>query len=230
MYEYIFDAEACWYKKTCDKYKTDECNASCIRYMELHYMMANSGIPKNRQKSEKLIPMKADIEAFEALQEIKLDIRSFVEEGESLYIFSEKFGNGKTSWSIKMLQQYFDDVWAGNGFKKRGLFLHVPTFLAKIKDGISSRDLAFEELRRDLTKVDLVVWDDIGAIKLSDFDHSNLLVYIDQRKLHGLSDIYTGNLGGGALQDALGNRLFSRVWHGSYTVELVGMDMRNSKW
>ena len=41
---------------------------------------------------------------------------------------------------------------------------------------------------------DLVIWDDIAATKLGDFDQANLLTYIDQRKLQGLSKIFTGNL------------------------------------
>jgi DNA replication protein DnaC len=74
--------------------------------------------------------------------------------------------------------------------------------------------------------VDLVIWDDIAATKLGDFDHANLLTYIDQRKLNQLSNIYTGNLPQDQLQDALGNRLSSRVWNDSTVVRFVGVDRR----
>ena len=225
-YEYIFDKNKCWYTSACGKYGSPECNASCIRYMEMDFLMQNSGIPRNKQYSVLLTPSKEDVQAFLTLKEIKDDIIAFVENGESVYIYSDNFGNGKTSWAIKLMQKYFDGVWAGNGFRCRGIFIHVPTFLTKIKEGISRKDEDFETLKSRLMTVDLVIWDDIAATKLGDFDHANLLTYIDQRKLNQLSNIYTGNLDQDELQDALGNRLASRVWNDSTLVKFVGADRR----
>ena len=225
-YEYIFDKSKCWYISACVKYESPECNASCIRYMEMDYLMQNSGIPRNRQYAVLLTPSKRDVQAFVTLKEIKDDILNFVKNGESVYIYSDNFGNGKTTWAIKLMQKYFDDVWAGNGFRCRGIFIHVPTFLTKIKEGISRKDEDFETLKSRLMTVDLVIWDDIAATKLGDFDHANLLTYIDQRKLNQLSNIYTGNLHQNELQDALGNRLSSRVWNDSTPVKFVGADRR----
>lgn len=225
-YEYIFDKNKCWYISACGKYGSPECNASCIRYMEMDYLMQNSGIPRNKQYSVLLTPSKKDVQAFVTLKEIKDDIIAFVENGESVYIYSHNFGNGKTTWAIKLMQKYFDDVWAGNGFRCRGIFIHVPTFLTKIKEGISRKDEDFETLKSRLMTVDLVIWDDIAATKLGDFDHANLLTYIDQRKLNQLSNIYTGNLHQDELQEALGNRLASRVWNDSTPVKFVGADRR----
>jgi len=225
-YKYIFDKNKCWYTSACGKYESPECNASCIRYMEMDFLMQNSGIPRNKQYSVLLTPSKQDVQAFVTLKEIKDDIIAFVENGESVYIYSHNFGNGKTTWAIKLMQKYFDKVWAGNGFRCRGIFIHVPTFLTKIKEGISRKDEDFETLKSRLMTVDLVIWDDIAATKLGDFDHTNLLTYIDQRKLNQLSNIYTGNLDQDELQEALGNRLASRVWNDSIRVKFVGADRR----
>lgn len=225
-YEYIFDKNKCWYTSVCGKYGSPECNAGCIRYMEMDFLMQNSGIPRNKQYSVLLTPSKKDVQAFLTLKEIKDDIIAFVENGESVYIYSHNFGNGKTTWAIKLMQKYFDSVWAGNGFRCRGIFIHVPTFLTKIKEGISRKDEDFETLKSRLMTVDLVIWDDIAATKLGDFDHANLLTYIDQRKLNQLSNIYTGNLDQDELQEALGNRLASRVWNDSTPVKFVGADRR----
>lgn len=225
-YEYQFDRDKCWYASQCDKYGKPGCDAGCIRYMEMHFLMNNSGIPKNRQYGMSLIPNKNDETAFYALRDIKDDIMTFVANGESLYIHSSNFGNGKTSWAIKLLHNYFNQIWAGNGFRCRGIFINVPTFLTKIKEGIRNQDDDFELLKSRLMEVDLVVWDDIASTKLSDFDHTNLLAYIDQRNLSGLANIYTGNLSGSDLRDALGNRLSSRVWNESFKVEFVGSDRR----
>lgn len=72
-----------------------------------------------------------------------------------------------------------------------------------------------------------MIWDDIGANKLSDFDYTQLLSYIDQRKLNFKSNIYTGNLNREQLLDYVGTRLTSRIWNDSIKVELVGIDRRD---
>ena len=229
-YEYEFDREKCWYKNSCPKYKNDEiCHAGCGRFMEMHYLMNNSGIPKNRQYPVTLVATKKDLDAFIRLKAIKDNIVEFVRLGQSLYIYSDNFGNGKTTWAIKLVQQFFDEIWAGNGFRCRAIFIHTPTFLTKIKEGISRKDDDFETLKARLLIVDLVVWDDIAATKLGDFDHANLLTYIDQRKLQGLANIYTGNLGATELPAALGNRLSSRVWNDSEPIYFTGADWRGMR-
>ena len=218
----------CWYEKTC-KNCTNNCTNNCIRYTEMSFLINSAKIPKGNQFNNKLIPAPIDIQNFKFLKEIKEDIINFVKNGENLYIYSSNFGNGKTTWAIKIIQSYFDKIWAGNGFTQRGLFIHVPSFLTKFKEVINKKDEEFEDIKKQLLEVDLVIWDDIAAGKLTDYDHTNLLTYIDQRKLNGKSNIYTGNLNEEELTVAIGNRLKSRVWNDSTVVELRGNDRRESK-
>jgi DNA replication protein DnaC len=84
----------------------------------------------------------------------------------------------------------------------------------------------FKVLKKLIAEVDLVVWDDIGAIKLTDYDHKNLLSFIDQRLLAEKANIYTGNLPYDSLVSALGQRLASRVYNDSSVIELFGQDRR----
>lgn len=226
MYKYEFDKNLCWYKNKCKKANTTKCNSNCIKYMEMDYLIKTSGIPKYAQYRNNLIPTQIDLNSFKFLTEIQQDIVNFVNNGENLYIYSKNFGNGKTTWSIKLMQQYFNNIWAGNGFITRGLFIHVPTFLTKIKETISKSDIEFEELKTLLPNVDLVIWDDIGANKLSEYDYNNLATYIEQRRLNNKSNIFTGNLTENELKIALGNRLTSRIWNGSSLVEFKGHDRR----
>lgn len=219
--------EKCWYAKNCSNYK-ENCQQNCIRYAEMNYLIKQSKIPEGKQFKNKLIPEKEDIENFKFLNTLKNDIINFVEDGENLYIYSKYFGNGKTTWAIKIMQNYFDKIWIGNGFNQRGLFIHVPSFLTKFKEVINKKDEEFENMKKQLLEVDLVIWDDIAAGKLSDYDHTNLLTYIDQRKLNGKSNIYTGNLNEEELIEALGNRLKSRIWNDSTIVCLRGNDRRGT--
>ena len=226
MYEYKFDKESCWYKTNCPKFNTSECNDKCIRYMEMHYLIENSNIPKSSRYKNKLSPSACDLDSFKKLNEIKSNIEDFVDNGENLYIYSKNFGNGKTSWGIKLMLQYFNKVWLCNGFVIRGLFIHTPTFLTMLKNNVGKRNEEFEMLKEQILTVDLVVWDDIASSKLSDFDHTNLLTYIDQRILSGKSNIYTGNLDREQLLQSVGNRLTSRIWNDSTKIEFFGNDRR----
>ena len=79
-----------------------------------------------------------------------------------------------------------------------------------------------------LTDIDLVVWDDIASTDVSAYDYSQLLMYIDNRLLNGLSNIFTGNYADrGRLEKRVGMKLASRIW--SDTTEVIifeGGDMR----
>lgn len=216
----VLRKEDCWYKSVC----TYEPCTNCIRYVEMKYLMEHSGLSKKRQKPIKLNGA-YDQKAFKLLDEIRLDIVNFVESGESLYLYSEHTGNGKTSWSIKLLLRYFDQIWAGNGFRQRGYFISVPAFLNQVKN--FSDEKARQKLIKTLSTVDLVVWDDIASTKLSDYDIQQLLVVVDQRIADGLANIYTGNITSrDKLEIALGDRLASRIWNTSTLVEFKGKDRR----
>lgn len=226
MYEYKFDAERCWYRSQCNKYNTPDCGSSCIRFMEIDYLMYESRIPKNRQIPISLYVDDQDYDAFLRLNEIKNNIVDFVNNGNNLYIYSENFGNGKTSWAIKIMLKFFNEVWAGNGFKVRGIFVHVPTFLTSLKENIKKEKEGFSEFLINIEKADLVIWDDIASTKLSEYDHCNLLTYIDSRLLAVKSNIYTGNFTEDELIMNIGNRLASRVWNNSEAIELISTDKR----
>lgn len=230
-YHYCFDKEKCWYKNVCS-YHTEEdgfndvCNPSCERFMEMDYLTYMSRIPTNKQYPKPLTPEKCDYKSFERLNDIKNDIENFVDDGYNLYLYSERSGNGKTSWAIKLMLSYFDKKWCGNGFTGLGVFVSVPTFLRKVTESVKNYDEEFIELKALLLDIDLVIWDDIGSTKLSDFDHKYLLSFIDDRSLKGLSNIYTGNLSGDRLCGAVGNRLYSRIFNDSVQIELKGQDRR----
>lgn len=192
----------------------------------MYYLLYHSQIPRKQQFPISLVPENKDYDNFVYLADIKDDIVNFVNSWENLYITSKYTGNGKTSWAIKMLLKYFDSVWSGNGFRIRGVFIHVPTFLNKLKSDIKNPDLEFEILVSCLVDVDLVVWDDIASTGLSQYDHSQLLTYIDQRVLSGKSNIFTGNIPDKeSLEKSVGARLTSRILSGE-VVELKGRDRR----
>lgn len=211
----------CWYSKSC-VITDDDCINHCLRYEEMKYLMDNSGIPKARQLPDELVPTcNEDLISFRHLAQIKSNIVELVKAGYNLCIVSNNTGNGKTSWAIKIMLKFFNDVWAGNGFKVRGMFVHVPTLLLQLKD---FNNPLSKEYRDNLMNCDLVIWDDIASNGISNYDYTQLLSYIDQRTLNKKSNIYTSNVADN-IQNILGERLASRI-NASEIIKLYGKDER----
>lgn len=214
--------EDCIYNEICNL----ECNDSCLRYLETKYMLENSNIPRAKWRINTLFPDQCDLEAFEKLAEIRSNIIDFTENGSSLYIYSTNCGNGKTTWAIKLMLQYFHLRWPGNGFTKRGVFVNVPTFLYQCKEQISHPTHEFEQLKKSLEDIDLVIWDEIAGTRLSEYDFNNILVLLNTRELNEKANIFTSNIRPEELEKFVGAKLASRINGNCIRVELKGGDKR----
>ena len=213
--------EDCIYSEVCD----NECKSFCLRYSEMKFMLDTSGIPKSKQKFNRLVPSDCDIQAFMSLAAMQTSIRDFVDNGCNLYLHSDNCGNGKTTWAIKLMLQYFHEIWAGNGFITRGLFINVPSLIMSYKNNISKTNEMLMQTLDSILSVDMVVWDDIAVSQFTDFETNLLLSYIDQRVNNDKCNIFTGNIQPQQLKYKVGERLASRILSG-YIVELKGGDNR----
>lgn len=167
-----------------------------------------------------------DLEQFKQLAAIEQDIVNFVNGGKNLYLHSAIPGNGKSSWSLRLAEAYFNKIWVRTEVKCRVLFISVPRFLLAIKDNISVKSSYVEYIKENVFEADLVIWDDIATKASSEFEASHLLSIIDNRLTLGKSNIYTSNLNRQQLYAALGERLASRVANMSIDIELFGSDKR----
>jgi len=212
----------CWYDEVCNN-KKPECNKTCIRYDEMMFLVKNSGIP-NSKWFPGLLDAGDDYNEFVRLAGIKKDIVKFVNEGNNLYITSDKTGNGKTTWSIKLLLKYFNEVWAGNGFRIRGMFIHIPTLLLQLKN---FNNPLSEEYKKNILECDVVIWDEIGYSNISNYDYSNLLMFLESRILSDKTNIFTSNCNTKEkLEEVVGSKLASRIWETSQIIEFKGKDRR----
>ena len=167
-----------------------------------------------------------DLEQFKQLAAIEQDIVNFINEGKNLYLHSAIPGNGKSSWSLRLAEAYFNKIWARTSGKCRVLFISVPRFLLAIKDNISAKSSYVEYIKENVLEADLVIWDDLASKVGSEFELSHLLSLIDNRLVLGKSNIYTSNLNKQQLYTAIGERLASRVANMSIDIELFGSDKR----
>lgn len=219
----------CWFKDNC-KHKYIDCQRACIKYHEVLSLFEQSNIPQGKW-AKQVLSTSVDSQAFRRLAEIKKNIVDNVNIGMQLYICSPICGNGKTSWAIKLAQSYISKIWAGNRFRRRVVFFSVPEFIDRehLRMNTANDDTEeFSSLREAITECDLIIWDDIGSIKTTDYTHLVLLNFISHRQVHNKANIFTGNLSGEMLDKSLGSRLASRIWNGSEIIKFNGEDRRKS--
>ena len=215
----------CWYEAGCNL-KTEFCEKTCHRYLQMNYLINNCGMKNADRFLKPISPAKIDVDAYLQLQEIKDNIVQFVEESRNLYIISHNLQTGKTTWSLKIMYKFFDEIWAGNGFVQRGYFIHVPEFVNKTKSFQYKDSDEFKKLDKAIKEVDLVVWDDISSLELNSNEQSFINMYIDKRMLEGKSNIFNGMyLDKEMGPKCLGMKLYSRL-NNCEMVSLMGTSYR----
>lgn len=229
----IFSNE-CYLSERCKKYKSEKCSMNgdfCIKLFKLNYLYDESLLSTSQRK---FTPLRIDADgtdkdAFIKLKWIEDNIEKFVSGGENLYLHSHICGNGKTEWSVRMIQSYFNSVWYKCELGCKALFINVPRFLLALKDNISSKNSYVEHIKENILNADIVVWDEVGIKDVTTFEHENLLNMINTRIDYGKSNVYTSNLSPDELRNCLGERLYSRIVNLSTDIELFGSDKRGVK-
>ncbi len=217
----------CWYENVC-KVKCHNCEENCIRYNNMKILVDNSGLPYDLQFPQILEPERIDEKAFGVLNKIKSNIDLFVRDGGLLYLWGKNCGNGKTTWSSKLLMTYFNKIWAYSQLKCRGVYLYVPTFLNALKTQFLNNTSLLDYIN-NIKNADLVIFDDLGIGQLTSSDKNNLLDVIDFRLNSHKSTVFTSNLSYDQLIELFGDRLASRIYHSSTIIELRGSDRRGVK-
>lgn len=223
----IEENKDCWLVNSCNHI---DCDKFCVRRFKLNYLY-DQALLSSFQRTHMELRLDedetiSDLEAFQFLKEVENEIERFINEGHNIYLHSQIAGNGKTSWSLRLLQAYFDKIWFKSDLECRALFINVPRFLLALKDNISDKSDYIQHIKDNILSADLVIWDDIGTKSTTSFESEHLLSMIDSRQGLGKSNIFTSNLSDDEMHQALGDRLSSRICNMSYDIELKGADKR----
>lgn len=134
-------------------------------------------------------------------------------------LFHGSFGLGKSH-----LAKSIADGVIANG--KHAIFISVPKLLRKIKSTYSNdSEINEDKIIQVLESVDLLVLDDLGAEKQTDWTAERIFDIIDTRQ--GMSTVYTTNFTPEDLIQKVGERNFSRVVNRETTViEIKGDNYR----
>lgn len=228
----MIDSDSCFLHETCQIYRKGKCIPSefCLKLFKQNALF-NEGlltIPQRHRVELRIDSDGTDKQSFVRLKTIEKDIENFVLNGCNLYLYSPTCGNGKTSWSLRLLQSYIGKIWHKTDIRCRILFINVPKFFIKLKENISHENDYITHIRENVQDCDLVVWDDIGTKIGTDFEMENLLSIIDLRLSDNKANIYTSNISPELLSQRVGDRLCSRICKLSSIVELKGKDKRGT--
>ena len=189
------------YAETYCKKRKNECNEFCDGYRLLRALYKMSRIPERYCYNIPLVPEGKDLGAFEALNDFMKSVEERVEKGEGLYIWK-------------------------SGLENEGLYIYLPTFLDDLRQSYDDPDTDFSELLAMLKNCKLLIIDDIGAEKSTEWVNERLLSIINTRMMKGLSTIYTSNCSLDDIGKRMGERIRSRI-RGSVTeIHLTGQDKR----
>lgn len=140
-------------------------------------------------------------------------VKTFKEwNGESLMLWGEP-GNGKTHLAAAIV----------NELSKKGyivVFQSVPELLQRIRSTFNSEHKENEtQIMRALLECDLLILDDIGAEKTTEWVEEKLFNIIDGRYRKELPTLYTSNLEPKELKNQVGKRSYDRMVETSLTVK-----------
>ncbi|BAL19598.1 MULTISPECIES: ATP-binding protein [Bacillales] len=140
-------------------------------------------------------------------------VKTFKEwKGESLLLWGEP-GNGKTHLAAAIV----------NELSKKGyivVFQSVPELLQRIRSTFNSENKENEtQIMRALLECDLLILDDIGAEKTTEWVEEKLFNIIDGRYRKELPTLYTSNLEPKELKHQVGKRSYDRMVETSLTVK-----------
>ena len=199
----------------------------CGGYRVLRALYNLSRIPERYRYTIALKPENGeDLEAFTVLDNYKNDVLNMVDEGRGLYIWGKSTGNGKTSWACKIMSYFFRKIAFNTGLENEGLYIFLPTFLEDLRDNYDNKDPEFDEILRMIKTCRLLIIDDIGAERVTDWVRERMVSIINTRVSNNLTTLYTSNLSPEELRSELGDRIASRVLGSSQVVEITSGDRR----
>ena len=227
-------SDSCYLHNVCWKYQNKddaECKSSnifCPKLFRTDYLF-NESLLSTKQRE--YIPLYIDDDgtdrsAFNTLKQIENGVVEFAAKGKSLYIHSSTCGNGKTAWSIRILQSYIHKIWFKSDLTCRVLFINVPRYILALKDSMNISSDYIDHIKKNIFTADIVVFDEVGTKSLTTWEHEQILNLINTRIDLNKSNIYTSNLSGAELREKVGDRLYSRIVNLSTDIELFGKDKR----
>lgn len=199
----------------------------CWRSSMVERMMASARIPRRYQHCDL-----ANFEqSYDSLREAHRRAQVFLETFpvvEKGLLLRGRHGVGKTHLAVAVLKQAVRDKSA------RGFFYETRELLKLVRDSYATSGETTEmDVLRPVLDADLLVLDDLGAEKTSEWVQETLGLVVNTRYAERRPTIFTTNLGNStsldelqSLRVQLGERTRSRLLEMCHDVEMDGPDVR----
>jgi len=147
----------------------------------------------------------------ELLNIMSNDIVSWVNSGSSLLLWGERKGNGKTTMACAIANKYIREMASKTTLEPVVHFIKTARFLEETRQQFNNPTPEWPERMKLIETVPLLIIDDIGAEKPSDWVRERLLNIIDERYSNNRSIIYTSNCTRQQMLDNLHDRIYDRI-------------------
>lgn len=201
--------------------------ANNIWNKKVHQLLVESGVPKKYYVPQKLVRRQVDGQLWNFLEEYRNDVVNKVHSGNNLVITSPIVGNGKTSWAIRLLQRYIAETALDGDLGDKGVFCVCSNMLEIFGDfGYFETSIEFFDYLNRLKNCKLLVIDEIGSGRITPVSYNHFYDLINYRVDNGLTTIYTTNYSDERIQEVLGERLYSRIYHTATVLEFRADNVR----
>jgi DNA replication protein DnaC len=161
----------------------------------------------------------------------------FVENGDSMFIWSHMTGVGKTISACAILKAYAKELSKSNVYGHAPIyFMNMPQFFNELRRDIDRSEKITPEQIIWMKEAALCVFDEIAIKPLTQYEKDSLYEIIDYRVREMKASIFTSNMSPNekarmgreemTLEDMLGKQLYSRMFTASSCIELTGEDRR----
>ena len=138
-----------------------------------------------------------------------------------VFIYGSNAGTGKTVMACSIAIEHMKQV-------RKATFKSVPTIVMELQDSFrkeSGDESAYDKLK-ELAQVEVLVLDDLGAEKMTDFVRQSLYYLINEREQWDRTTIITSNYTLEEIGNNLDSRLASRIAGMCAVINLKGKDRR----
>ena len=202
----------CWAEKYCKGFNKPSCTKFCEGYVVLEILYKFSNIPQRYQYPVILETKGPDEKIYQELSNIMSnDIVKWINSGNSLLLWGDRKGNGKTTMACAIANKYIREMASKTTFDPVVHFIKTAKFLEEMRQQFTNPTPEWPERMRMIETVPLLIIDDIGAEKPSDWVRERLLNIIDERYSNNLSIIYTSNCTKAQMLENLHERVYDRM-------------------
>lgn len=153
------------------------------------------------------------------LEEYVAQLAAYLDESVGL-IISGPVGCGKTHLAIGAAK-------IAGALGHTVLFVNTPAWFQELRDAYATNDSTRERNRlEEMRQVDVLILDDLGAEKPSDWARERLYVVVNHRMLARRVTFVTTNRALEELEHAIGERVLSRLYGDALAISLTGGDYR----